>query len=57
MRDAKGRASCFISMLAALSVAALARAAERDLPMTPRLPDADDTSETCEIAASMVFLL
>jgi hypothetical protein len=44
-------------MLAALSVAALARAAEGDLPMTRRLPDADDTSEACEIAASMVMIL
>src|ERR671912_570358 len=47
------RRSCllFVSMLAELSVAALVRAAERDLPVTRRLPDADDTSETCEIAA------
>jgi hypothetical protein len=46
-----------ISMLAALSISALASAAEGDLPMTRRLPDADDTSETCEIAASMVLFL
>jgi hypothetical protein len=44
-------------MLAALSVAALARAAAGDLPMTRRIPNADDTSEICETAASMVFLL
>jgi hypothetical protein len=56
MRDAKV-VPPVISMLAALSVAALARAAEGDLPMTRRLPDADDTSETCEIAASMVMIL
>jgi hypothetical protein len=46
-----------VSMLAALSLSAFARAAEGDLPMTRRLPDADDTSETCGIAASRVILL
>jgi hypothetical protein len=46
-----------IAMLAVLPMSALARAAEGDLPMTRRLPDADDTSETCEIAASMVMIL